>query len=95
MSKHAQRRNYRVNNDLHIHIGDPPADVDAARESCRVDAAADREWFRQHPHEMRRVRPSSVLELKATGAPIGTVTVVRRGPCGAQSRMFIHPDDLK
>ena len=95
MSKHAQRRHFHVGNDLHIQMGNPPVDADAARESCLIDAAADREWFRQHPHETRRVRPSSVLELKATGAPIGTVTVVRRGPCGEQARMFIHPDDLK
>ena len=73
MSKHAQRRHFHVGNDLHIQMGNPPVDVDAARESCRIDAAADREWFRQHPNETRRVRPSSVLELKATGAPIGTV----------------------
>ena len=95
MSKHAQRWHIHVGNDLHIQMGNLPVDADAARESCLIDAAADREWFRQHPHEMRRIRLSSVLELKATGAPIGTVTVVRRGPCGEQARMFIRPDDLK
>lgn len=94
MSKHAQHRHIHVGNDLHIQMGNPPVDADAARESCLIDAAADREWFRQHPHETRRVRPSSVLELKATGAPIGTVTVVRRGPCGEQARMFFPPDEL-
>ena len=94
MSKHSLRRNYRVNNDLHIHLGDPPADVDAARESCRVDAAADREWFRQHPHETRRERPASVRELRAHSLPIGTVVVVLLGPFGEQVRMFFPPVDV-
>lgn len=93
MSKHAQRRNYRVNNDLHIHIGDPPADVAAAFESCRIDAAEDREWFRRHPHETRRERPASVRELRAHSLPIGTVVVVLLGPFGGQVRMFFPPVD--
>ena len=94
MSKHAQRRHFHVGNDVHIHFGDSPADADAARESCRIDAAEDREWFRRHPRETRRERPASVRELRAHSLPIGTVVVVLLGPFGEQVRMFFPPVDV-
>lgn len=94
MPKDAQRRHFHVGNDLHIQIGDSPADIDAARESCRIDAAADREWFRRHPRETRRERPASVRELRAHSLPIGTVVVVLLGPFGEQLRMFFPPVDV-
>jgi len=74
----------------HFHLGPPLADAAAADESCRIDAAQDREWFAQHPDRNERERPATELELRSTGHPPGTRVLVLRGPHGLQMRCFLE-----
>ncbi len=71
--------------------GSKPVDTKASEESCRIDAAADREWFERNPLAMRRERPASSRERQALGILPGTLAVIFRGPCGAQIRTFVSP----
>ena len=94
MTRQKQRQKAQTGADVHIQLGCKPLDANASKESCRIDAAADREWFAQNPRAMRRERPASIRELKAHDMPIGTRAVIFRGPRGSQIRMFFPPLDI-
>ena len=94
MTRREQRQKAQAGADLHLQLGHRPVDAIASQESCRIDAAADREWFAKHPTKIRREWPASIRELKAHGMPIGSRTVVLRGPDGAQIRMFEPPVEV-
>lgn len=91
MSQRNQTRQYELGSDIHLQTGDKPVDDIAARESCQIDAAADREWFARNPNAKKRERLASVRELKANGLPPGSRTVVLRGPYGEQIRLLLPP----
>jgi hypothetical protein len=74
----------------HIVAG-PVQDAELTAMSCSQDAAADREWFRQHPGVAERTRPATFIELAALGLPLGTMVVVTRHRDGVQSRAFVLP----
>ncbi|MEK6239036.1 MAG: hypothetical protein N2C14_30340 [Planctomycetales bacterium] len=90
MAKRKKTRKKPRPNDLSICMGEV-RNADAMRQSCEIDAAADRQWFDDHPREERRIRPPSLRETVASGLPPGTCVLVRRGPCGSQIRMFLDP----
>ncbi|MCD0458658.1 hypothetical protein [Roseiconus lacunae] len=81
---------YKSSSDIHIAAGlDSPVDPIAAQQSCEIDAARDREWFRENPGQQERIRKPSIREIMALALPPGTEVKVRRGPHGSQIREFI------
>lgn len=86
MKRSRQTRRIRAE---HLHFGPPLVDSAAASESCLIDAASDRKWFRQHPHLHQRTRQATAMELKSTGLPPGTRVVVFRFSDGSQMRCFL------
>ncbi|HEX3655205.1 MAG TPA: hypothetical protein VHV55_05345 [Pirellulales bacterium] len=80
----------RPDPDVHLLFGDV-ADRGMAQLSIQIDAATDREWFRQHPDAQEFERPATVREVAATGHPPGTRVRVVRGQLGSQFRVFLLP----
>lgn len=89
MPRPRRRQKTHATADVHIWVGKNPPDAISSAESCRIDAAADREWFKQNPGATKRERPASIRELKASGLLPGTLAVIFRGPNGTQFRIFI------
>jgi hypothetical protein len=87
----SREKHQRGHEDTHIFLGGV-ADLDLARASCQLDAAADRTWFQTHPGSRVRVRLASALELAALGLPPGTTVRVSLLPSGEQKREFFEPD---
>src|SRR5262245_5425793 len=90
MSKHNHRRKkkHRPSRDVH-----PPFDPDLALASHALDAAADREWFRNNPGVRRRLRPATLLEEAALGLEPGSTTLVFLAADGSQGRIMLAPGD--
>jgi hypothetical protein len=64
-------------------------DLELAIASHKVDARMDSEWFDQHPGVTQRVRPATLLELAAWGAPPGTRVLTIRTADGTQLRVVL------
>lgn len=72
----------------HYVVGPDLEDMDAASESCEIDAAADREFLKRNPKVWAFVRPISPREIKATGLPRHRIVLVIRLDDGGILRQF-------
>lgn len=89
--KSSQRKRRPRPEDRHLAFGQI-VDPVALKQSVATDAIADREWLAANPDVVERVRPASLAERQACGAPLGTTVLVRRGPAGSQIRVLLAPD---
>ena len=77
--------------DVHLQFGPTQLDANASKESCAIDAAADRQWFIDNPKATVRERPATIRELNASGLMPGTLAVIFRGPLGIHVRILVDP----
>jgi len=91
MRKKPKKGAGRPSVSCHVRLGGQVRDTRLAADSCRVDAAADRQWFRDHPGVEERWRRATLLEVAAFGVPLGTRVVVQLEPDGSQARLFLFP----
>jgi hypothetical protein len=93
MSRHEYHK-LEIGCETHLQLGPPPLDASASEASCRIDAAADREWLKANPTAMKRERLASVRERKAFDMLPGTRAVIFRGPGRSQICIFCSLGDL-
>ena len=86
-----QKNSETKTGDFHLQFGPTPLDANASKQSCAVDAAADRQWFIDNPKATVRERLATIRELNASGLMPGTLAVIFRGPMGSQVRILIDP----